>query len=517
MKTLEIITVPIYNIISGPNQPREFFDEEEIKQMAKSVEKIGLLNPITVRKFDGKYQIIAGLRRWKVMQELGKKEIQVKVVDANDAESDVMSIAENYHRKDLTPLEREKHIYAAWKRGKDDIYNGKKSVMSEWTGIPVRTLYTIIDAGEEKDKNKSKIIQSATADDLKRTRLIKDIPEIREELLELEQKSEKDQRISAVDLEPIVKAIKTAKNRDISDDIIKDIPRLISDKKIKPGQIEDFIKVVADLPGNLQKDVIEAVVNEKKGIEPIVDLELIVRGIKAAKDTNMSEDVIKDIPKLISEKKIKSIQTEDFVKVIAEAPQDLQKEIIQMVEKEEIIETDKVKSMVNILIESQPDIQKKLLKKEIGIDDAKIANVFPREDQRNQIIEEHRMMKEENKKDIERHIKIRKRQAEEIEQGKEPKGITIADIEIFKKINANSFEQQDSRMLQFYRNQLLNLMIKADDIKSMHFDANKKEAIDIIWKIYERSYKALVELEEIKVFGNINPRRSPVPPKLYGR
>ncbi len=520
MKVLDIMFIDVEKIHENVNQPRETFDKEELGQMSKSIKKIGLLNPITVRPWNSGYQIIAGGRRFRSLKMLGEKQVQAKIVDADDIEADIMSIAENYHRKDLTVEEKEKSIYAAWIRGNDGkdkgIFKGKISIMSEWTGIPLKTLQTIISGGKEKEGSNSEIIKRATSEDLARTKSLEEIaPEVRKELLRLEQ-SNADNKIGALDLVPIVKGIKTAKDMNTSEDVIKKIPKLISEKKIEPTQTEKFIKAISQAPPKFQNELVEMLSSEKI-IEPALDIEPVVRCIKIAKEANISDNIIREIPKLISQKKIKSIQTEDFIKAIAEAPSELQKDVMEISAKEKMIEPDKVKTFVNVLRDSEPDIQKKLLKKEIGLDEAKIANEFPREDQRNQIIEEFRTNRDENKKDFERHIHVRKRQSEEIEQGKEPNDLTIADIERFKKINANSLEQQDSRMLQLYRNQLINLMIKADDIKSMHFDANKKEAIDIIWKIYERPYKALVELGEIKVFGNINPRSSPVPPKkLYG-
>lgn len=457
MKEINVVNLPIGKILESPFQPRDVFEKEDIDQMGKNIKKIGLMNPITVRPYNGDYEIIAGGRRYRAAKALGEKEIQAKVVDADDIEAAIMGIAENYHRKDLTIPEKEKSIYAAWKKGRITIFKDMVSIMSEWTGVPLSTLTEIINAGKEKDASKSKIIQNATAKDLSRTRDLEGIaPDVRKELLKLKQSKivigESDPKlrqpkpvIGAMDLDNTVKAIKIAKNADISDEIIKDIPRLISTNKISPAKTEDLVRVVIDTPKDMRKDV------------------------------------------------------------------------IKYVEKEKVIDPDKMKALVDQLKQSPPDVQEKLLNKEIDIDDAKVASRFKTKEQREQIIEECKINKtaeDKNKKEFEKHLKTREKQAEEIVQGKDPTNLTKFDIEKLKQINANTPEEQDRRLLKIFSEARMNLVFKADIVKDMNLDASKKEAIEIIWQIYEHVYNVLLELEEIKVVtGTVNPRSSPVLPK----
>lgn len=452
MKELEIRNIDINKIHASENQSREMPDKEELEQLAKNVDKIGLLNPITVRNFNGEYQLVAGGRRWRAFQMLGKKEIQAKVVEANDTEAAIMGIAENYHRKDLSIKEKEKNIYNAWKLGRDGMFDNKMGAMSEWTNIPLTYLKTIIASEKEKESLKSEIIQNATAKDLERTRSIKDIPDIREELLKLEQQTEKNEKtgrdvhsvITALELEPIVGAFKKAKNANISDDILKDITKLIADKKINPSEVEEVTVSITETPKEIQEEVINAVMQYGK------------------------------------------------------------------------IEPHQIKNFVNLLKESPEDIQKRLLKKEIDIEEAKKVNIFPTKEQRNQVIEERKIMKKQMQRDIERHTDIRKQQADEIDLGKEPTISTRQDIDKLERIKANIPEEQDRRMLESIRDYRLSFIFKADYIKHMNLDINKREAIEHIWNIYERCYNILIELGEIKAIGPISPRKNPVPPKkLY--
>ena len=98
--------VPIEDISRSPNQPRKIFEESELKELADSIEEVGLLQPITVRKLDNlKYELIAGERRLRAHQLLGKSVIEAIIVDANNEEASLLTLAENLKRQDLTDYE----------------------------------------------------------------------------------------------------------------------------------------------------------------------------------------------------------------------------------------------------------------------------------------------------------------------------------------------------------------------------------------------------------------------------
>lgn len=102
----EIIKIKLNNIIPNKNQPRLDFYDDTIEGLAESIEKNGLLQPISVRKQGNKYELIAGERRYRACLLLGKKEIDALVYDKSDEESATLSLIENIQREDLNAIEQ---------------------------------------------------------------------------------------------------------------------------------------------------------------------------------------------------------------------------------------------------------------------------------------------------------------------------------------------------------------------------------------------------------------------------
>jgi len=98
--------IPVTGIEPNPYQPRREIDAEHIDELAASIASEGLLQPIVVRsRKDGKFELIAGERRWRAHQKLGLKEISARVMEASDASSAVISLIENLQREGLNPIE----------------------------------------------------------------------------------------------------------------------------------------------------------------------------------------------------------------------------------------------------------------------------------------------------------------------------------------------------------------------------------------------------------------------------
>ena len=97
--------VQITDIQPSPNQPRKIFNQQDIEDLATSIEEIGLLQPIAVRRVQDKYELIAGERRLKAHQILNKNTIEVIVIDASDEDVALLTLAENLKREDLTDYE----------------------------------------------------------------------------------------------------------------------------------------------------------------------------------------------------------------------------------------------------------------------------------------------------------------------------------------------------------------------------------------------------------------------------
>lgn len=110
--------VDIDLVAPNPNQPRTSFKKDELEELANSIKKNGLLQPILVRKKGDTYQIIAGERRWQACKSLGMKTVPVRVKDVGDDESIILALVENIQRSDLNPIEEAYGYRRMMERGK---------------------------------------------------------------------------------------------------------------------------------------------------------------------------------------------------------------------------------------------------------------------------------------------------------------------------------------------------------------------------------------------------------------
>ena len=104
----QLNTVSISDLSRNPYQPRQYFSEEKLEELANSIKKNGIIQPIAVRlnkTETGKYEIVAGERRWIAAQRAGLHEIPVRILDLSDVESLEVAIVENIQRDDLNPIE----------------------------------------------------------------------------------------------------------------------------------------------------------------------------------------------------------------------------------------------------------------------------------------------------------------------------------------------------------------------------------------------------------------------------
>ena len=110
-KNSETKRVSISDLTRNPYQPRETFNEFKLDELANSIRKNGIIQPIAVRvkkSEPGKYEIVAGERRWLAAQKAGLHDIPVNVLDLSDVESLEVAIVENIQRDDLNPIEEAK-------------------------------------------------------------------------------------------------------------------------------------------------------------------------------------------------------------------------------------------------------------------------------------------------------------------------------------------------------------------------------------------------------------------------
>lgn len=101
-----IVELELSSIEVNPFQPRTSFNEDQLKELASSINELGVIQPITVRKLDfGKYQLVSGERRYRASKLVGLQTIPAYIRIANDQESLEMALVENIQRQDLDPIE----------------------------------------------------------------------------------------------------------------------------------------------------------------------------------------------------------------------------------------------------------------------------------------------------------------------------------------------------------------------------------------------------------------------------
>ena len=105
-RTSSLADIPVALVEPNPHQPRAHFDEELLASLTASVRELGVLQPILVRPIaDGRYQLIAGERRWRAAKRAGLPSIPALVKEVADRLSLEQALVENLHRQDLNPLE----------------------------------------------------------------------------------------------------------------------------------------------------------------------------------------------------------------------------------------------------------------------------------------------------------------------------------------------------------------------------------------------------------------------------
>ena len=104
----KIISVPVEQIHASRYQPRFRFDEEALNELALSIQENGLIQPITVRKVDDIYEIIAGERRFRACKIAGYKEVPCFVMSPTEEQAAEMALVENVQRENLSAIEEAK-------------------------------------------------------------------------------------------------------------------------------------------------------------------------------------------------------------------------------------------------------------------------------------------------------------------------------------------------------------------------------------------------------------------------
>ena len=97
--------IPLNSIVNNSDQPRKFFDSDNIAELAESIKNHGIIQPLILKKDGNKYVIIAGERRWRAAKMLSLKEVPAIIMELSDKEILEISLIENIQRQDLNPIE----------------------------------------------------------------------------------------------------------------------------------------------------------------------------------------------------------------------------------------------------------------------------------------------------------------------------------------------------------------------------------------------------------------------------
>jgi ParB family chromosome partitioning protein len=101
----EVKQLPVRDIVPSPYQPRSVFDNDRIDELCQTIKTHGIIQPIVVRVRNGKFEIIAGERRWRAVTKLGMDYIPAIVREMNDSQAASVALIENLQREGLTALE----------------------------------------------------------------------------------------------------------------------------------------------------------------------------------------------------------------------------------------------------------------------------------------------------------------------------------------------------------------------------------------------------------------------------
>jgi ParB family chromosome partitioning protein len=110
METGRVVFLPFSAISPNPNQPRTVFAEDALTELSQSIRRHGVLQPLSVRRIEGGYQLIAGERRLRAAQLAGLTEVPCLVMRLSDRESGMVALIENLQRQDLDFIEEARGI-----------------------------------------------------------------------------------------------------------------------------------------------------------------------------------------------------------------------------------------------------------------------------------------------------------------------------------------------------------------------------------------------------------------------
>ena len=167
---MKINEIEVDKIKTNPNQPRKEFAQENLKELSSSIESVGLINPISVKKVGDGYELICGERRLRAFKLAGIKKINAIVKEYNSKEDEMIeSLIENLHRDDLNSIEKENFITKLWETNK---YKTKRA-LAKALGVSETSINTNIKSKIIREE--VKVDKTISTKSIKETTPLKDI------------------------------------------------------------------------------------------------------------------------------------------------------------------------------------------------------------------------------------------------------------------------------------------------------------------------------------------------------
>jgi len=101
LDSTRVLFIPVDQIVPNPDQPRKTFSQQSLEELARSIQTLGLLQPLTVRKIGGKWELVAGERRLRAAKLAGLKEVPCLSLQIDSQQSSLLALVENLQRRDL--------------------------------------------------------------------------------------------------------------------------------------------------------------------------------------------------------------------------------------------------------------------------------------------------------------------------------------------------------------------------------------------------------------------------------
>lgn len=248
--------IAINDIRPNSDQPRQYFDEDKIDELAESIKENGMIQPMILRKAERGYEIVAGERRWRAARRAGLSTVPCLVRELTDEQNIILALIENMQREDLNPIEEAEGLDKMM-----HVYGMTQEQVSKSVGKSRPYVANSVRLLKLSGKAKSYVSEGALSAGHARTLASVEDPEKQEELADKAVKNE----LSVRQLEELAKEIKK--------------PRATARKKIKSSdviQVEEDLKSIlgtkVTLSGREKRGKIQIEYYSREELDRLIDL-----------------------------------------------------------------------------------------------------------------------------------------------------------------------------------------------------------------------------------------------------